>query len=177
MYKSWNFHKALITTGWYGEHFQNPIPGPLQYGAPLMQEPPRTPTQEQEPDTKALRNAWMINKIYPKLNKAFAAYREQYCTNEHHLMDHFRVSRTVHPTTNCGANHISMYMPHRTGEDPENWSDAGINSNVCEEGAQEWDKSKLLELRQIHTSAAKAKGKSVPTGPSDDYKTLGDFED
>merc|ERR1719450_365879 len=79
-YGGWSFYKAFLSDGWYANSLlpvgKNSVPPPLACGAPLLQEPPAPPD---EPDRGKLKAAWMLSKLIPGLNRAFAAYRLKYC--------------------------------------------------------------------------------------------------
>lgn len=82
-YKGWAFHKALISSGWYSAgDFNNRLPSPAECGAPYLQEPPKPPTKQEEPKVADRRRAFMLSHLIPRLNGAFAAYRQNYCESE-----------------------------------------------------------------------------------------------
>mmetsp|Transcript_127480 Transcript_127480/g.396859 ORF Transcript_127480/g.396859 Transcript_127480/m.396859 type:complete len:418 (-) Transcript_127480:82-1335(-) len=70
----WGFHKALASSGWYADRFNNSVPPPLECGAPLLQEPPQPPEMMDE--------ALSMATLLPVMNAAFRAHREAYCSGE-----------------------------------------------------------------------------------------------
>jgi len=81
-YKGWEFHKSLFSDGWYAETFSNFLPSPISCGAALPESPPPAPTETEEPDVYARRNAFMISRLIPRLATAFKATRAKYCGAE-----------------------------------------------------------------------------------------------
>lgn len=97
-YGSWGVHKALASSGWYADRFNNSVPTPLSCGAPLLQEPPSPPPEERS--TMPLS----IYTLIPRMNQGFRAYRENYCQGEKETFHSkgaaaFGLARTMHPTS------------------------------------------------------------------------------
>mmetsp|Transcript_83715 Transcript_83715/g.161599 ORF Transcript_83715/g.161599 Transcript_83715/m.161599 type:complete len:415 (+) Transcript_83715:85-1329(+) len=93
-YKEWGFHKALASSGWYADQFHNTVPPPCQCGAPLLQEPPRPPADQCNPQS--------LVALLPRMNEAFQSLRAIYCPGEAQAFQQqgrgaFGLVRTMHP--------------------------------------------------------------------------------
>jgi len=128
-YGNWSFHKSMIADNRY----DNRVPGPLHCGAPLLQEPPSPPAEEA--DRSKFMNAWMLWKLLPAMNKAFAAYREIYCPSEKATkVGGQMLMRTMQPKL-CNARTTTIYRVTPVQE--SSWLSTGVRGDdPCAEAAQ-----------------------------------------
>jgi len=134
-YGKWYFHKALVADKWYADgNTNNRLPGPLQCGAALLQEPPTLP--QNEPDRPSLQKAWMLTKLLPAFNKAYVAYREIYCPDEASRTEGPQMlMRTMEPKS-CNGRPSTRYLITVRGESPS-WDASNVlEDNACIEAAQ-----------------------------------------
>mmetsp|Transcript_34926 Transcript_34926/g.96477 ORF Transcript_34926/g.96477 Transcript_34926/m.96477 type:complete len:442 (+) Transcript_34926:62-1387(+) len=137
-YKTWGFHKALTSDGWYADKFTNSVPIPLRCGAPLLQEPPLD-LPPLEGDFRFV--GLTLRTILPAMNKAFRSYREIYCPGERDIFDRqgiaaFGLSRTMHPRHCQRAGHggFTRYRVDVTAVAA--WDQAqALGGDVCSEEA------------------------------------------
>eukprot|EP00928_Gymnodinium_smaydae_P070868 TRINITY_DN54617_c0_g1_i1.p1 TRINITY_DN54617_c0_g1~~TRINITY_DN54617_c0_g1_i1.p1 ORF type:complete len:412 (+),score=65.63 TRINITY_DN54617_c0_g1_i1:78-1313(+) len=140
-YEEWKFHKALATSGWYADHFNNSVPPPLACEAPLLEEPP----QVKEGKVEQL----MLSALLPGMNKAFRAYREIYCPGEKDIfaargLAAFGLARTVHPMV-CPSHHAGSITRYRVevSSEPPAWNVARpLGGNICSPEAQAPERAK-----------------------------------
>uniref|UniRef100_A0A7S4T9U7 Nucleotide-diphospho-sugar transferase domain-containing protein n=1 Tax=Alexandrium monilatum TaxID=311494 RepID=A0A7S4T9U7_9DINO len=131
-YGSWFFYKSLIADDYYAGGSDNALPGPLRCGAPLLQEAPPPPADEA--DRSSFMRAWMLWKLFPPMNRAFAAYRERYCPTGKAQEAGGRVVRTMSPR-GCNGRTTTRYLAALGSEAA--WTSTGAQGDdPCSEVAQ-----------------------------------------
>lgn len=131
-YGTWDIHKALPSNGWYAAKFVNTLPTVIECGAPLLEEPPRLPTIEEEPDIRNRRGAFMIKGLISSLKKAVIAYRGKYCGKEDESK--LGLMREMQPVCDGPKTRYRVERPS------ESWMEHHpLGGDPCSSLAQEWN--------------------------------------
>eukprot|EP00929_Paragymnodinium_shiwhaense_P051819 TRINITY_DN26015_c0_g1_i1.p2 TRINITY_DN26015_c0_g1~~TRINITY_DN26015_c0_g1_i1.p2 ORF type:complete len:322 (-),score=28.83 TRINITY_DN26015_c0_g1_i1:583-1548(-) len=134
-YQGFKFHKALASSGWYADKFNNRVPTPFTCGAPLLQEPPAYKKFGTE-DDKIRFSLWTM---WPPMNRAFIAYRSVYCEGEREQFAEkgkaaFGFMRLVHPRC-CkvgGKQYCGITRYRVDASKPVTWKEEnGKGGGIC----------------------------------------------